>query len=63
MGRRTKRRGPAGAKQIVEEWRAPESPSAAKAVAENRLVIATVNRCATQKQKQNRVFQHSVKPG
>jgi hypothetical protein len=41
---------------------APQSPSAAKAVGENKPFIAAVNRCATQKQEQNRVFQHSVKP-
>jgi hypothetical protein len=38
------------------------APSAAKAVAENKPVIPEVNRCATQKQDQNRVFQHSGKP-
>jgi hypothetical protein len=37
-------------------------PAAAKAVAENKPVIAAVNRCATQKLEQNRVFQQSVKP-
>ena len=38
------------------------SPSAAKAVAENKTSIAAVNRCATQKPNPHRVFQHSVKP-
>jgi polyisoprenoid-binding protein YceI len=38
------------------------SPSAAKAVTENKTSIAAVNRCATQKPKPHRVFQHSVKP-
>jgi hypothetical protein len=33
-----------------------EGPSAAKADIENMAVIAAVNRCATQKQEQNRVF-------
>jgi len=47
---------------LKNSWRAPQSPSTAKAVAENRLVIAAVNRCATKKEEQNRVFQHSVKP-
>ena len=37
-------------------------PSAAKAVTENKRVIAAVNRYATQKQEQNRVFQQAVKP-
>jgi len=36
--------------------------SAAKAVAEDNLVIAAVNRCATQNQEQNPVFQQLVKP-
>jgi hypothetical protein len=31
-------------------------PSVAKANAESKPVIAAVNRCATQKRKQNRVF-------
>jgi len=31
--------------------------SAAEAGTENKCVIAAVNRCATQKQEQNRVFQ------
>jgi hypothetical protein len=35
-------------------WRAPQSPSAAKAVVENKPVIAAVNRCATQKQEQKK---------
>jgi len=47
---------------LKNSWRAPQSPSAAKAVVESKPVIAAVNRCATQKQEQNRVFQHSVKP-
>jgi hypothetical protein len=47
---------------LKNSWSAPQPPSAAKAVAENKVVIAAVNRCATQKQEQNRVFQHSVKP-
>ncbi|MGA7560268.1 MAG: hypothetical protein WBW12_15215 [Terriglobales bacterium] len=38
------------------------APSAAKADNENKAFIAAVNRCATQRQDQNRVFQHSVKP-
>jgi hypothetical protein len=46
---------------LKNSWRAPQSPSAAKAVIENMPVIAAVNRCATQKQEQNRVFQQSVK--
>ena len=37
------------------------APSAAKAGTENKAFIAAVNRCATQKQDQNRVFQQSVK--
>jgi hypothetical protein len=37
-----------------------KSPSAAKAGTENRPVIAAVNRCATQKQERNRVFQRTV---
>jgi hypothetical protein len=41
---------------------ARQSPSAAEASTENRPLIAAVNRCATQKQTQDRVFQHSVKP-
>jgi hypothetical protein len=45
---------------VKNSWRGPQSPSAAKAVAENTPLIAAVNRCATQKQEQNRVFQHSV---
>jgi hypothetical protein len=47
---------------LKNSWRAPQSPPAAKAVTENKPVIAAVNRCATQKQEQNLVFQHSVKP-
>jgi hypothetical protein len=35
--------------------------SAAEAVIENRSFIAAVNRCATQKQEQRRVFQQTVK--
>jgi polyisoprenoid-binding protein YceI len=38
------------------------SPSAAKAGTKNKQFIAAVNRCATQKQEQRRVFQHSAKP-
>jgi hypothetical protein len=41
---------------LKNSWRALQSPSAAKAVAE-KPVIAAVNRCATQRQEQNRVFQ------
>ena len=41
---------------------APQSPSAAKATTEDRTLIAAVNRCATQKQEQNRVFQQTLKP-
>jgi hypothetical protein len=37
-------------------------PQRLRAVGENKPFIAAVNRCATQKQEQNRVFQHSVKP-
>ena len=48
---------------LKNSWSGPQSPSAAKAVAENEPLIAAVNRCATQEQEQNRVFQHSVKPG
>jgi hypothetical protein len=47
---------------LKNSWRGPQSPSAAKAVAENKPIIAAVNRCATQKQEQNRVFQNSVMP-
>jgi hypothetical protein len=47
---------------LKNSWSAEQAPSAAKAVAENKPVIAAVNRCATQKQEQNRVFQQSVKP-
>jgi hypothetical protein len=39
-----------------------EVASAAEAGTENKPAIAAVNRCATQKQDQNRVFQQSVKP-
>ena len=35
--------------------------SAAEAGTENKLVIAAVNRCATQNQTQNRVFPQSIK--
>jgi hypothetical protein len=38
------------------------APSAAKARTENRAFIAAVNRCATQKQDQNRLFQQAAKP-
>jgi polyisoprenoid-binding protein YceI len=38
------------------------SPSPAKAGTENKAFIAAVNRCATQKQEQRRVFQHSANP-
>jgi hypothetical protein len=38
-----------------------ESPSAAKASIQNKAFIAAVNRCATQKQRQNRGFQQTVK--
>jgi len=41
---------------LKNSWRAPQSPSAAKAVAENKSVIAAVNRCATQKQEQIEFF-------
>ena len=41
---------------------APQSPSAAKASTENRTLIAAVNRCATQKQELDRVFQQTLKP-
>jgi len=37
-----------------------EVASAAKAVDENKPLIAAVNRCATQNQMRDRVFQHSV---
>jgi hypothetical protein len=37
-------------------------PAAAKAGTENKAFIAAVNRCTTQKQDQNRVFQQTVKP-
>jgi hypothetical protein len=36
-------------------------PSAAKAGTDNKALIAAVNRCATQRQEQNLVFQQSVK--
>jgi hypothetical protein len=45
---------------LKNSWSAEQAPSAAKAVAENKPVIAAVNRCATQKLEQNRVFQQSV---
>jgi hypothetical protein len=35
-------------------------PAAAKAGTENRALIAAVNRCATQKREQNRVFQQTA---
>jgi len=38
----------------------PRLPSAAKAVDENRPLIAAVNRCATQNQAQHRVFPQVV---
>jgi hypothetical protein len=38
------------------------APSAAKADTETKVFIAAVNRCATQKQGQSRVFQRTVKP-
>src|ERR1700679_2037409 len=42
--------------QLVKESSIlPPSPSAAKADIESNLAIAAVNRCATQKQNQNRV--------
>jgi hypothetical protein len=44
---------------LKNSWSAPQPPSAAKAVAENKPVIAAVSRCATQKQEQNRVFQRN----
>jgi hypothetical protein len=44
------------AARIIENSLAPQSPSAAKAVAENMPVIAAVNRCATQKQEQIEFF-------
>ena len=54
---------PEGLNRLLKKWwREPQSTSAAKAVTENEPVVAAVNRCATQKQEQNRVFQHSVKP-
>ncbi|MGA9417450.1 MAG: hypothetical protein WBV60_22375 [Terriglobales bacterium] len=40
----------------------PRFTAAAKAVVENKPDIAAVNRCATQKQDQNRVFPQAVKP-
>jgi hypothetical protein len=39
-----------------------ERPSAAKAGMESMEVIAAVNRCATQKQEQNRVVPQPLKP-
>jgi hypothetical protein len=39
-----------------------QRPSVAKANAESQPVIAAVNRCATQKRRQSRVFLHSVPP-
>jgi hypothetical protein len=36
--------------------------SAAKAYAENKLVIAAINRCATQNQVHNRVFPQPLTP-
>jgi len=36
------------------------APSAAEAVNENEAFIAAVDRCATQKQEQNQVFQQTV---
>jgi len=38
---------------LKNSWCTAQSPSAAKAVDENKPVIAAVNRCATQKQEQN----------
>jgi len=43
-------------------WRAPQSPSAAKAVDESKPVIAAVNRCANQNQVQERLFPQPLKP-
>ncbi len=49
--------------QPSEKLFQPESlASAAKAVDENNPVIAAVNRCATQKQAQHRVFPQALKP-
>jgi len=44
---------------VVEQFER-SIPAAAKAVDENKPVIAAVNRCATQKQEQNRFFQQSA---
>jgi len=38
-------------------------PSAAKAYTENTMVIAAVNRCATQRQEQSRVFSATCEAG
>jgi hypothetical protein len=43
-------------------FRAESVTSAAKAVDENKPVIAAVNGCATQNQVQHRVFPQAVKP-
>jgi hypothetical protein len=54
---------PSGAKQFAEKRPFEHSlTSAAEAVVEKRPDIAAVNRCATQKQEQDRVFQQGVKP-
>jgi len=47
---------------LKNSWRGLQSPSAAKAVVEDKPVIAAVNRCATQNQVQDRLFQRPVKP-
>jgi len=44
----------------VRELFQGKTTSAAKAVGENRPIIAAVNRCATQKQEQKSSFYHSV---
>jgi hypothetical protein len=46
---------------LKNSWSAEQPPSAAKAVAENKPVIAAVNRCATQNQVQPRLFPQAVK--
>ena len=56
-------RGPQGLNRLpINSVAHRVAPSAAKACTQNKAFIAAVNRCATQKQEQNRVFRQAVKP-